>query len=117
MPCNDSRAQKEEFSSLLTGTQPMKSFGHFTVALPTSFSSLESVLLPLLCGDLHMASQGLQLYTNPKYSSLMGNNWKLFVSGQYSQNNSLLIQAMVMMMIQVAKSCPILVTQWTVVDC
>lgn len=47
MPCNDSRAQKEEFSSLLTGTQPMKSFGHFTVALPTSFSSLRKCSPPL----------------------------------------------------------------------
>lgn len=47
MPCNDSRAPKEESSSLLTGTQPMKSSGLFTVALPTSFAPLRKCSPPL----------------------------------------------------------------------
>lgn len=47
MPCNDGGAQKEESSSLLTGTQPMKNFGLFTVALQTSFSPLRKCSPPL----------------------------------------------------------------------
>lgn len=87
-PCAHSWPQREEDSSSLARTLPMKSHEPFTIALQLPFPLYKSVLLSLLWGVLHVACHGFR----PRIAMLLVISNKpifagtiyvsLFISGQ-----------------------------------